>query len=200
MKTPPPLPPLLVVTDGSATAGRPLTAVIGAAIDGGARAVLLREKHLSRRERSRLAEQIAVLLSPVGGVLLVASDPSVPADGIHLSASDPTPEPLSALTGRSCHMSADVARAAAEGCCYAVLSPIYRTISKPGYGPALGPAALGRHVLPVWALGGVDVDTAASCIEAGAGGVAVMGAIMRSPDPARTVAQLCAALASAQRP
>ncbi len=200
MSRPLPLPPLLVVTDGSGTGGRPLSEVVSAAIDGGARAVLLREKHLPRQERSRLAGQLAVLLAPVDGLLLVASDPTVLADGVHLAAADPSPEPLAALTGRSCHTYAEIARAAAEGCRYAILSPIFPTASKPGYGPALGPAALGCHPLPVWALGGIQADNAASCLAAGAAGVAVMGAVMRAPDPAATVTQLCAALAGAVRP
>lgn len=204
MSAPAPLPPLVVLTDGSATGSRPLAAVVAAAVAGGARAVVLREKHLPRAERRDLALAVAAVLAPVGGVLLVASDaalgadPAVGAAGVHLAASDPLPPGADGqLVGRSCHSPADVAAAGAEGCAYATLSPIHPSPSKPGYGPALGTGALAGLPLPVWALGGVDATNATACVAAGAAGVAVMGAVMRAPDPAATVEVLCRALAGA---
>jgi thiamine-phosphate pyrophosphorylase len=188
------LPPILVLTDATLTAGRPLTEVIAAAVGGGARAVLLREKHLPRSERSALAGQLTAILAPVGGRLLIASDPTICADGLHLAAADPVPDPLPPLLGRSCHNAEDLVRAAAEGCTYATLSPVFLTASKPGYGPALGPVSLGGHPLPVWALGGITAANARSCVEAGASGVAVMGSVMRAGDPALVVADLIAAI------
>ncbi len=192
-----PLPPLVVLTDGSLTGGRSLPEVVGAAAEGGARAILLREKHLPRHERMALAAELAALLRPLGGVLLVASDAAIPADGVHLASVDAIPDPPPALWGRSCHTSAEVDAAAAQGCHYATLSPVFPTASKPGYGPALGPAALGGHPLPVWALGGVAASNVSACLHAGAAGVAVMGAVMRAPDPAAVVAELCAAITTA---
>jgi thiamine-phosphate diphosphorylase len=189
-----PLPALVVLTDGTATDGRSVTEVVAAAVDGGARAVLLREKYLSRGERSFLAAELRALLSPVGGLLLVASDASIPADGLHLAANDPMPPGVSGPLGRSCHSASDVARAAREGCSYATLSPIYLTASKPGYGPALGPGALAGHPIPVWALGGITAANAQACLEAGAAGVAVMGTVMRAADPAATVAAILPAI------
>ncbi|HET9692297.1 MAG TPA: thiamine phosphate synthase [Acidimicrobiales bacterium] len=189
-----------MLTDAGATGGRPLAGVVAAAVEGGARAVVLREKHLPRDERAALAVTLAGLLRPVGGVVLVASDPTIRADGVHLAAADPFPPSATGLVGRSCHSAADVARAAAEGCAYATLSPIFPTVSKPGYGPALGPAVLADHPLPVWALGGVDASSAGACLRAGAAGVAVMGTVMRADDPAAVVAELCAAVASAAGP
>lgn len=205
---PPPspcLPRLVVVTDGSATGGRPLTDVVAAAVAGGARAVLLREKHLPRAARAALAGQLQLLLAAVGGQLLVASDAGIAstlsAAGVHLAAADPRPPAVTArsqgrrlLVGRSCHSAADVRRAAADGCDYVTLSPVFPTTSKPGYGPPLGLDALGGLVLPVWALGGVDLDHASSCLAAGAAGVAVMGAVMRAEDPAAVVGALCRAV------
>ncbi|MST34421.1 thiamine phosphate synthase, partial [Acidimicrobiaceae bacterium USS-CC1] len=188
-----PLPALVVVTDGSLTGGRPLPEVVAAAVDGGARAVLLREKHLPRPERRALAAGLSTLLRPVGGILLVASDPAIPSDGVHLASGDAVPDPPPPRWGRSCHMAADVVAAAAQGCHYATLSPVFITTSKPGYGPPLGPPALAGHPLPVWALGGVDDANAGACLRAGAAGVAVMGFVMRAADPAAATAALCAA-------
>ena len=44
--------------------------------------------------------------------------------------------------------------------------------------------------MPVFALGGVEVENAAAMRAAGAHGVAVMGAVMRAPDPAGVVARV----------
>jgi thiamine-phosphate diphosphorylase len=172
---------VLVLTDRTQTGGRSLVEVVR-----GARAVILREKDLSRAERAVLAAELRSIVD----VLLVASDAAIDADGIHLAAVDPFPQPRPPLVGRSCHTPDELARAAAEGCDYATLSPIFESPSKPGYGPPLGVEALGRPPLPVYALGGVDEHNAASCRAAGATGVAVMGAVMRADDPAMLVRRL----------
>jgi thiamine-phosphate diphosphorylase len=187
---------LIVVTDGVATGERRLVAVVAAALEGGARAVLLREKHLGRPARAALADELRVMLAAVGGLLLVASDPSIPADGVHLAAGDAAPAATTALVGRSCHNRADVERAGAEGCDYATLSPIFASSSKPGYGPPLGPGALASLPVATWALGGVDATNAGACLAGGAAGVAVMGAIMRAVDPAAATAAIVDALAA----
>jgi thiamine-phosphate pyrophosphorylase len=187
---------LLVVTDGERTGGRSLVEVVAASVDGGARAVLLREKHLRSSARLRLAAELRSLLAPVGGVLIVASDPAIPSDGVHLAAADPFP-PDAGVVGRSCHSAADVGKAFDEGCTYATLSPIFATASKPGYGPALGTQVLGGLPLPTWALGGVSGGNARACLAAGAAGVAVMGDVMRAQDPAAATASLLSSLKAA---
>ncbi len=178
------LPPLLVLTDRSQTGGRPLLDVVRATVAGGARAVLLREKDLPGPERARLVAALRTALAGVDGVVLAASDAHLDADGVHLAAGDPFPAPRPPIVGRSCHGADELREAAREGCTYATLSPIYASGSKPGYGPALGPAALAAAPLPVFALGGVTPDNAPGCVAAGAAGVAVMGTVMRADDPA----------------
>ena len=179
--------PLLVLTDRAETRGRPLVEVLGAAVEGGARVVVLREKDLPRPARAELAAELAPVLHAVDGLLLAASTPVPGVDGVHLAAADVVPSARPSLMGRSCHGSAELARAAREGCDYATLSPIFPSVTKPGYGPVLGVAALRGAPLPVFALGGVDRSNARRCLDAGATGVAVLGAVMRSPDPAATV-------------
>ena len=98
-----------------------------------------------------------------------------------------------ALIGQSAHNAAEIEQAAAMGADYVTLSPIFATISKPGYGPALGYAMLRRTwPVPVLALGGIDASNAAQCLAAGAAGVAVMGGAMRAPDPQAFMADLLA--------
>ncbi|MGY1855728.1 thiamine phosphate synthase [Modestobacter sp. SYSU DS0290] len=175
------LPRLLVLTDRHQCAG-PLVGTVALAVAAGARAVVLREKDLPEPERDRLADELAAVLAPVGGLLVRAG--STGRDAVHLAAADPFPEPRPALVGRSCHDAAEVAQAADEGCDWVFVSPVNPTPSKPGYGPALGLTGLARlstGAPPVYALGGITPGDVAGCLAAGAHGVAVMGAVMRAP-------------------
>lgn len=184
------LPPLLVLTDRT-QCSRPLRDVVAAAVDGGARAIVLREKDLPDDERRRIADRLHALLEPVGGLLIHAGlAGSTGARAVHLSAADPFPPERPELVGRSCHSADELARAGHEGCDYVMLSPVFPTPSKPGYGPALGPEGLASligpsspvpGIPPVYALGGVQPEHVADCLSAGARGVAVMGPIMREP-------------------
>jgi thiamine-phosphate pyrophosphorylase len=108
-----------------------------------------------------------------------------------------------ALVGVSAHSVDDVAAAAVAGADYVTLSPIFLTASKPGYGPALGVAAIGCAAdlgISVIALGGVTPDRVRSCVDAGSAGVAVMGEVMRSDQPGRIVCGLLAACEAPQQP
>ncbi|MPY94131.1 MAG: thiamine phosphate synthase [Acidimicrobiia bacterium] len=189
------LPRLLILTDRHQTT-RPLVDVVRAAVNAGARAVVLREKDLPRAVRAHLADQLRPILTEAGALLIMASDATIPADGVHLATSDQLPANRPPLVGRSCHDPTGLQAAAEEGCDWATLSPIFPSPSKPGYGPALGTGALAGAPLPVCALGGVDAGRAAACVAAGAAGVAVMGAVMRATDPAAVVANLLRALES----
>lgn len=197
------LPRLLVLTDRrQARAG--LVATVAAAVDGGARAVVLREKDLASEARVQLAGALGDLLNPVGGMLLLAGADvrgarAAGAGGVHLAAADPMPPTGTALVaGRSCHDADDLRRASAEGVDYVTVSPIFASPSKPGYGPALGLAGLAALAatapFPVYALGGVTADSAGACLAAGAAGVAVMGAVMAAADPAAATTALLDAL------
>lgn len=178
---------LLVLTDRLLVpVGRSLIAVVHAAVEGGATHVVLREKDLPRAERAALADDLRAFVP----TLIIASDPTIAGDGVHLASGDPFPLKPNGAVGRSCHSHADLVRAASEGCDYATLSPIFESASKPGHGPALGVTALQAAPLPVYALGGIDPTNARSCIEAGAAGVAVMGYVMRADDPAVAVKEL----------
>ena len=183
------LPPLLVLTDRRQCRG-PLLETVARAIDGGARAVVLREKDLPLAERERLAERMWSLLRPVDGVLITASVRLGPARGVHLAAVDP--KVVAPIVGRSCHDAAELE--AATNVDYVTVSPVFPTPSKPGYGPPLGLDGLARLCrrtsVKVYALGGVTVSNAAACRQAGAAGVAVMGDVMRAEDPADVVAGL----------
>ena len=172
---------MLVLTDRSQCAG-PLVGVVAAAVDAGARAVVLREKDLPETERARLGEHLRAILEPVGG-LLIGAGPC--GDAVHLAASDAFPTRRPWLVGRSCHSADEAVAAGAEGCDYVTVSPVFTTPSKPGYGPPLGLDGLAalttRAAPPAYALGGVLPPDVADCLAAGASGIAVMGPVMRTP-------------------
>jgi|GEM_PF-6627320 len=79
------------------------------------------------------------------------------------------------LRGRSCHSLAALQAAFAEGMDYAFFSPIFATATHPEAEPvgleALR-AACSSLVMPIFALGGIDAERSAACLEAGAYGVA----------------------------
>jgi thiamine-phosphate pyrophosphorylase len=189
---------VVVVTDRhQATA--PLPDVLAAAVAGGARWVLMREKDLPRPKRAALAAQLRTVLAPAGGRLVVAGPDPLGGDAVHLAATDPvlTSPEQPVLVGRSCHDAPELERLTTED--YVTLSPVFASASKPGYGPPLGPAGLrtlcARTDRPVLALGGIETPAqVAACVSAGAVGVAVMGTVMRAADPAAVVAELCDAV------
>lgn len=187
---------VIVLTDRR-QARQPLSEVVRAAVDGGARWVVLREKDLPRDERMALAETLRAILAPAGGTLIAAGPDPLNGPAVHLPAAGPYPPPSGMLTGRSCHDERELSKLSTED--YVMLSPVFPSRSKPGYGPPLGPDGLAglvrRTGRPVLALGGVETpDRAAACVAAGAAGVAVMGAVMRAADRAAVVAELCAAV------
>jgi thiamine-phosphate pyrophosphorylase len=167
---------LVVLTDRRSAAG-PLVTVVGQAIRGGATWVILRERDLGYGSRRALADELRQLLPP--GRLIVAGPDPLGGDAVHLASADPVPAVPVSLVGRSCHGTPS------DGD-YVTLSPIYPTATKPGYGPALGPAAAAglAGAVPWLALGGIDsAERAAECAAAGARGIAVLGAVMRAADP-----------------
>jgi thiamine-phosphate pyrophosphorylase len=164
--------------------------------------VQLREKDLPTRELEALVrEAVRVARLRTGNreprtAFLVNSRTDVAlaagADGVHLRADDISPrqarEIVSAharssgletrkwFVGASCHSAAEVARAAAEGADFAVFAPVFEKKDAPDARPA-GLDALReacRVGIPVLALGGITLENARACVEAGAAGVAAI--------------------------
>jgi thiamine monophosphate synthase len=182
---------LVVLTDRRSAAGS-LIEVVRQAVRGGAAWVILRERDLRYAERAALATGLRSVVPP--DRLIVSGPDPLGGAAVHLAGADPLPSGI-ALVGRSWHGTENL-----SGVDYVTVSPVYPTSSKPGYGPALGVtgAAGMRAPVPWLALGGVDsAERAAECGASGAAGIAVMGAVMRSPDPERTARELSAAFESA---
>jgi thiamine-phosphate pyrophosphorylase len=202
MKPELPSPPLMVITNRQMTADLP--AIVEGALQGGAKWVLLREKDMTQPTRRELARQLKALTDRHAAHLGVNSDVatarSVGAASLHLPAGL-LPHRASAaglLLGASAHDAREAEDAVAAGVDYLLLAPIFATESKPMHRPALGLAGLRAIVemvpIPVIALGGISPERAAACLQAGAAGVASMGAIMQAPDPGSVVQEYLKAM------
>jgi len=155
--------------------------------------IQLREKDLCGRELEKLAREAARVVREAGTrtVLLINSRTDVAlavgAKGVHLRSEDVTAQDgreiwarssvrgqRAPMIGVSCHSVADVARAAAEEASFAVFAPVFEKKDAPQIVPTglmkLREAC--RERIPVLALGGVTVENARLCLEAGAAGIA----------------------------
>lgn len=204
-----PDPPLLVITDRR-TAERSLADVVEAALSGGCRWILLREPDLDTAALTQIGRKIAAICARRGARLFVSADVDAAAacgaTGLHLPQRLARSDAVAAardrlgeqsLIGVSAHSATEIAAADALGADYVTLSPVLATESKPGHGPALGVDGLRTHVeahaIPIVGLGGLSQATIAPVRRSGAAGAAVMGDVMRAPNPETTVRLLLAA-------
>lgn len=190
---------LVLITDGIGDSAR-LARIVSAAVEGGLRAVQVREKNRSTAEQAQICRTLRSILSPVDGVLIANGAIEVAltqADGIHLGEGGMSPSAAravlgaDALIGYSAHNSDEVEWAVAEGVDYVSLSPVLATDCKPG-ADGLGVVAAGGlaakcRVPAVW-LGGINVETVRDVVQMRPFGVAAMSALCSAPDP-RLVAQ-----------
>ncbi|MEX0785762.1 MAG: thiamine phosphate synthase, partial [Dehalococcoidia bacterium] len=130
------------------------------------------------------------------------------ADGVHLPERSQPGEKVRAMTGDACivgrsvHSVEAARRAEAEGVDFVEVGAVYETTSKPGQMP--GGVELVRAVaeavgVPVIGVGGITAENVALVIEAGADGVAVIGAIMDADDPREAAQGLRCALDAAYK-
>jgi thiamine-phosphate pyrophosphorylase len=202
------LPRLCVVTDRKVTGGRSLVEVVGAALEGGARLVQLREKDLEGGSLFALCEVLFAETRRCGARLLVNDRIDVAlaagADGVVLPANSfPTGVARSLLgegklLARSTHSAEEVARAAREGVDFVFFGPVFETPSKAAYGAPQGIArleAVAALGVPVFAIGGFTSENAAQAVAAGAHGVAVIREVMSAPDPRSAASGLLTAVA-----
>jgi thiamine-phosphate pyrophosphorylase len=197
---------LYLITDRhQVPAGRTLLATIEAALQGGVRAVQLREKDLSAAALLPLARELRDLTSRYRARLLINDRIdvalAVAADGVHLGGHS-LPVAVARrllgperLIGVSTHHPAEIAAAATAGADFVTFGPVFATPSKLAYGPPQGLAALRlacqNSPLPVFALGGIKPCHLGALQSAGAAGIAVISALMATPDPCAAARLFC---------
>ena len=199
-----PDPPLLLVTDRR-QARVPLTEVVRSALVGGCRWVSVREKDLPDEEQITLVRMFLPMAYRHGARLTLHGDAALAqtagADGVHLpSGSDPAAARAllgpDKLVGVSIHTATEAEAIAPGTADYAIAGPAYETASKPGYGPEIGRKGLADLArasrVPLVAIGGLNATRAAEVLAAGVAGIAVMGSIMRAPNPEQEMRALIA--------
>jgi len=196
------LDPLYLITDRNASPSGDLPGALKGALKGGVRLVQFREKDLPVPERLALGREVMALAGAFSARVIVNGNPALAdelgAAGVHLGKSTAPVGEVRAtyhgLIGYSAHSGGEAAEAFAAGADFVTMSPVFLPTSKAASGPILGLEGFRFDVQacggPVYALGGVSADNAAACIEAGAYGVALIGAILGAPDPARAVAEI----------
>ena len=173
-----------------------LFAAVEEALEGGVKAVQLREKDLETRSLLRMAYSLRELTSGYGAKLFINDRVdialAVDADGVHLggesmpafAARKAAGEAL--LIGVSAHSIGEAKEAEEEGADFVTLGPIFETPSKIKYGHPLGPGLLsevsGKISIPVFAVGGIKKERVGSVLESGAAGIALISAILGSED------------------
>jgi thiamine-phosphate pyrophosphorylase len=179
-----------------------LLAKIAEAAGAGVEYIQLREKDLTSRKLEMLAREVLAVMrdeTPPGTQqpaittrLLINSRTDVAlavgAHGVHLRSDDVAahevrrmldvaPRPTTTerfLIAASCHNAAELCGAESGKIDFAVFAPVFEKRDAPGI-PPTGLTALHEACqtdIPVFALGGVTLENAASCLKMGAAGIA----------------------------
>jgi thiamine-phosphate pyrophosphorylase len=178
------------------------------ALEHGATMIQLRWKTATDREIVGLAERLRVLTSDQGAPLVINDRTdialAVGADGVHLGVDDlPIARArslggLGFVIGYSPETDSQIQTATSDGADYLGIGPFATTTTKQDAGTALGAPEFSRRrsltELPVVAIGGITASNAAEAIAAGAHGVAVVSAILRSAEPGHATAEIAEAI------
>ena len=180
----------------------------------GGRVVQYRNKTQPMRDVYRQAVKLRDQAGRMGMVFIVNDRcdlaQAIDADGVHLGQSD-LPLELARevmgddrLIGISTHRQKEVQEATKGGADYLGFGPIYPTSTKNDHEPLVGLEGLRRvrtlTTLPIFAIGGITVDSVKDVVDCGADGVAVASAILESADIPKTLQDFILAFESKDNP
>ena len=182
------------------------------AVSGGVNMVQLREKGMPARDLLALAQEVRKVTR--NGALFIVNDRvdvaiASGADGVQLGEQS---MPVSAarrvvgddfLIGRSVHDLYGAEDAEHEGADFLVVGTIFQSRSHPGLqaaGTELIREIRERVSIPVLGIGGITPVNAAQVLEAGANGVAVIGAVLDAVDHRAAARKLSDALGLGELP
>jgi thiamine-phosphate pyrophosphorylase len=171
--------------------------------------IQIREKDLATRSLLHLASSAVKATASSSTKILINDRLDVAlaagAAGVHLGGESlPVAEvsrwrkegrvPAEFLIGASCH-SLEAARGVErDGADYLIFGPVFTTPSKMKYGPPLGLERLRETCavirVPVLAIGGITLENATACIQAGAAGIAAIRLFQEAENVDSIVARL----------
>lgn len=155
------------------------------ALTKGLRLIQIRDKTLAPADRRRFAEAVMIRTKPYPDALVLLNDDEilareVGAHGLHLSSArlaQLTQRPAFEWIAASCHSSEALTHAVTIGVDFALLSPVLPTASHP-QAASLGwrdfAQLIERSPIPVFALGGMQMETLETAWDNGAHGIALM--------------------------
>ena len=197
---------LYVITDPVA-AKRPLAEAVKAAVEGGASVIQLRDKKASDEELVRTAKRLLKITRPKRIPLIINDRVEVAkasgSDGVHLGQEDGSLREArlvlgeKAIIGRSTHSPDQALAAEKEGFDYIGVGPVFQTPTKPSYLPVgleLVRFAAKNIRIPFVAIGGIDALNVERVRQAGAKSVAVVRAVIGTPDPRKAAETLLRSL------
>ena len=189
------------ILDPARSLGRPLDALADAAARGGVTLFQLRDKTGTTRQQIERARAVLRVTQRHGVPLLINDRVDVAlasgADGVHVGQTDMSPRDARALLGEKAIVgltihSVEEAQSPETGLAdYFGVGGIFATSSKNNPDPPIGVdgfdrirVVLGRHApgRPVVGIAGITHENAASVMEAGADGVAVISDIFMEED------------------
>jgi thiamine-phosphate pyrophosphorylase len=189
-------------------AASPLLETIRKAAAAGVDWIQIREKGLETHTLADLVRFAVVNAHKTGTSILVNDRFDVAlaagAAGVHLGETSLPVETVvewrrsfgraDILIGASCHSLEAACAAERDGADYIMFGPVFATPSKAAFGAPQGIERLGEVCralrIPVLAIGGVTIGNAASCVAAGAAGVAAIRLFQESDDVSAVVNRL----------
>jgi thiamine-phosphate pyrophosphorylase len=162
-------------------------------VEGGVDLIQLRGKNKSIGELMELSAELHEWTAKSSTPLIVNDHPEiarrVPVEGVHVGQNDDTirlarqKAAREILVGKSTHSLEQARAAQGEGADYIGFGPIFATPTKPDYTP-IGLEDVRRvHAevsLPIFCIGGINIDNLQSVIDAGAKRVVMVSALLKA--------------------
>lgn len=186
---------LYLITDRHVTK-RPLIEAVRLALEGGVRAVQLREKDLAVRELLALAREMRQLTREYKAKLFINDRVDVAvavnADGVHVGVNRIPVHAIRSIVGNgmligaSTHNKKEALTAQDEGADFITFGPIFETESKKKYGAPVGLddlRSMNNSInIPIFGLGGIKCGNLIKVVGCGAHGIALISAILAADD------------------
>ena len=167
--------------------------VAGQMIEGGVDLIQLRGKGKSLYELTGYAARLHEITARSSTPLIVNDHAEIasqlPVEGVHVGQDDDSIEIArhkavrAVLIGKSTHSLGQALAAQREGADYIGFGPIFATPTKPDYAP-IGLTDIRRvHAeisLPIFCIGGINIDNLQSVIDAGANRVVMVSALLKA--------------------
>ncbi|MCS7459401.1 thiamine phosphate synthase [Paenibacillus doosanensis] len=196
--------PVYLVMGLEGHGGRTALEIAREALEGGVTILQLREKNAPLKQVLEQGAKLRDLCREYRVPFLVNDRVDVAvllnADGVHVGQDDIPGLAARQLLGGdkivgiSAGSMEEAEWAMAQGADYLGVGPVYATSTKPDAGEAIGTGLIGdiarRWSVPTVGIGGIHSGNAASVIQAGAGGVAVVSAITKQSNPLQAAAEL----------